>query len=436
MYNIYIEESIKIILRDIHRNLVLVGKRDSVGSEAFYIRRMWNFSKALDLALVDEEVEKGMNVHIGLRHGERVGYISLKIGIALGMSHKELVHILLAGLLHDIGAVGGFHKFHGTPYWMKEHTLLGAEIIKRFPDGEILTEIIRYHHEAPHFSYAALKVEPSQVNLMARIVALADKVDVNLSRKVLVREEREKLILWVKSQEGRLLYPEAVPAFLEVADTEAFWLDLEHQDLLQVSLDLLYDEWDVWSTPGLDDHVTRTLADTFAELIDQKSSFTACHSRFVADNVEKLAEGLGWENKALNEIRVAGLLHDLGKLSVPKKVLDKPGPLDFHEIELIRTHTYHSYHLLAGAGFPHQVIQWAAYHHERLDGKGYPFSIKADKLDTGARLMTIADMFTALTEDRPYRKALTASAALDIIARGAGTSVDPVLVEHARRILG
>lgn len=406
-----------------------------MGSEALYIRRMWNFSKALDLALVDEEVEKGLNIPIGLRHGERVGYISLKMGIALGMSHGELVRILLAGLMHDIGAVGGFHKFHGTPYWMKEHALLGAEIIKRFPDGEILSEVIRYHHEAPHFPYAALKVDPSQVNLMARIIALADKVDVNLSRKVLNREEREKLIHWVKGQDGKMLYPEVIPAFLEVAATEAFWLDLEHQDLLQVSLDLLYDEWDVWSTPGIDDQVTRTLADTFAELIDQKSAFTACHSRCVAANAEKLAEGLGWEKKALNEIRVAGLLHDLGKLSVPKKVLDKPGPLDTHEVEVIRTHTYHSYHLLAGAGFPHHVIQWAAYHHERLDGKGYPFGINADKLDTGARLMTIADMFTALTEDRPYREALSPKKALDIIARGVGTSVDPELLEHARKIL-
>lgn len=406
-----------------------------MGAEALYIRRIWNFSKALDLALVDEEIEKGLNVPIGLRHGERVGYISLKIGIAMGMSHRELIQLLVAGLLHDIGAVGGFHKFHGTPYWMKEHTLLGSEIIKRFPDGEVLAEIVRYHHEAPHAPYAVLKVDSSQVNLMAKIVALADKVDVNLSRKVLNWEEREKFIHWLKHQEGKLLYSEPIPAFLEVASTEAFWLDLEYQDLLQVCLDLLFDEWDVWSTPRIDTKVIRTLADTFANLIDQKSTFTACHSGCVADNVEKLAAGLGWEKKALKEIRIAGLLHDLGKLSVPKNILDKPGPLDSREIEVIRTHTYHTYHLLAGAGFPHHVIKWAAFHHERLDGKGYPFGITAENLDTGARLMTIADMFTALTEDRPYRQALSPTKALEIIARGAGTSVDPVLVEHARKVL-
>ncbi|HHY26044.1 MAG TPA: HD domain-containing protein [Desulfitobacterium dehalogenans] len=404
-------------------------------SEALYIRRMWNFSKALDLALIDEEVEKGLNIPIGLRHGERVGYISLKIGIALGLSHKELIQLLIAGLMHDIGAVGGFHKFHGTPFWVREHTLLGAEIVHRFPDGDILSEIVRHHHEAPHSNYGVLKTEPSQVSINSKIISLADKVDVKLSRKVLNREEREKLVHWVKEYEGKLFYSEVIPAFLEVAATEAFWLDLEHQDLLQVSLDLLFDEWDVWSTPKVCNQDTRVLASTFADLIDQKSSFTARHSRSVADTAKKLAEGLGWEKKALKEIWIAGMVHDLGKLAIPKKVLDKPGPLDSHEIELVRTHTYHTYHLLAGAGFPHHVTQWAAYHHERLDGKGYPFGIGADKLDTGARLMTIADMFTALTEDRPYRKALSPGEALAIIERGSGTAVDPVLVEHAREML-
>ncbi|MEL1133884.1 HD domain-containing phosphohydrolase [Desulfitobacterium sp. THU1] len=404
-------------------------------SEALYIRRMWNFSKALDLALVDEEIVIEKDIPIGMRHGERVGYICLRIGIAMGMSHQELVRLLIAGLMHDIGAVGGFHKFHGTPYWMKDHTLLGAEIIKGFPEGEILSEAILHHHEAPYPNYSALKVDPSQVSLTAKIISFADKVDVNLSRKVLDQEERGKLIHWVKEHEGKTLFQEVVPAFLKLAMTEAFWLDLEHDNLLQVSMDLLFYKWDAFSTLRIDDKTTHILAKTFAKLIDQKSAFTACHSQDVAANVERLAIGIGWDKKACRAIKIAGLVHDLGKLSVPKRILDKPGPLDPHEVEVIRTHTYYTYHLLAGAGFPRHVIQWAAFHHERLDGQGYPFGISEEKLDTGARLMTIADMFTALTEDRPYREALSAEKALEIIGRGVGTTVDPNLMERARRIL-
>lgn len=405
-------------------------------ADALYIRRMWNFSKALDLALVDEEIEKGFSVPLGQRHGERVGYIALSIGRSLGLNQKELIQVLIAGLMHDIGAVGGFHQYHGTPHLVKEHCLLGANIVQRFQDGDILSKAVRYHHESPNPAYSALGVEEKDVTLMAKILSVADKVDVNLSRKIMNHSERERLIQWVKAHEGNQIYPEVVPAFMEVASREAFWLDLEQTDLLQASLALLFDMWYLPTSQNMDNKFIRELAITFADLIDQKSDFTARHSRSVAENVERLAEGLGWEKKEVQEIRVAGLLHDLGKLSVPKKILDKPGRLDPDEIAIIRTHTYHTYHLLAGAGFPLHVAQWAAYHHERLDGIGYPFGIKAEGIDTGSRLMTIADMFTALTEDRPYRKALSPSESIDIISRGAGTAVDPELVEVARRVLG
>lgn len=405
-------------------------------ADALYIRRMWNFSKALDLALVDEEIEKGFNIPIGQRHGERVGYIALSIGRSLGLNEKELIQVMIAGLMHDIGAVGGFHQFHGDHALVKEHCLVGANIIQRFPDGDVLSEAIRYHHESPNPEHSALGAEEKDVTLMAKIISIADKVDVNLCRKVMNHSERERLIHWVKAQEGNQLYPEVVPAFLEVTSREAFWLDLEQADLLQASLALLFNTWDLPTSQTMDYGFIRKLAITFADLIDQKSDFTARHSRSVANNAECLALELGWEEKEVEEIRLAGLLHDLGKLSVPKKVLDKPGQLDSDEIEIIQTHTYYTYHLLAGAGFPLHVARWAAYHHERLDGKGYPFGIKAEGLDTGSRLMTIADMFSALTEDRPYRKALTSSEAIDIIARGAGTAVDSELVEVARRALG
>lgn len=401
-------------------------------SDTSYIRRIWNFSKALDLALVDEEVEKGLNLKIGLHHGERVGYISLRLGLALGMNEEELRRLLIAGLLHDIGAVGGFTKFHGNPYWMKEHTFLGAEIIRNFPDGEALAEILLHHHEAPKLAHSVLKADPSQVSLMAKVVALADKLDVNISRKALSRAEREKVIDFVKHQEGNLIYGEVIPAFLKLAETEAFWLDLEGGDLLEITLDRLYHPWEL---EKIEEDVTKLLATTFAELIDRKSTFTARHSVSVANTVKALAEGLGWQGEKLRDIEIAGLLHDLGKMSVPRKILDKPGPLDPPEVDIIRTHTYHTYHLLKGAGFPQHVIEWAAFHHERLDGKGYPFGITADKLDTGSRLMTIADIFVALTEERPYRKALTPEKAMEIITRGVGVSVDQELVDHAREVL-
>jgi putative nucleotidyltransferase with HDIG domain len=397
---------------------------------------MWSFSKALDLALVDEEIEKGFQTQIGHRHGERVAYIALCLGKKLRLSGDELISLLVAGLLHDIGAVGGFRKFHGDSRLIREHCILSSEIVTLFPEGDILAPAVRYHHEAPDINHSALKKNPEEVPFFAKILALADRVDVALCRRVMTKDEKNKIIHWVKEHEGSLFFSEVVPAFSEVAQQEAFWLDLEQPNLMQIALQKLGVNCDLLVHGNLGSRFTSVLATTFADLIDQKSAFTARHSQSVSETVERLAKAVGWEEKAVEEIRVAGLLHDLGKLSIPRRILDKPGHLDPDEIEVIRTHTYYTYHLLDGAGFPMQVVRWAAYHHERLDGTGYPFALTKDELDMGSRLMTIADIFTALTEERPYRNALSQGVALDFLEKGSGTQVDPELMKVAWKALG
>lgn len=403
--------------------------------DAFYIRRMWSFSRALDLGLVDEEIEKGLQLTLGQRHGERVAYISMRLGRWLGLSKKELVQLTVAGLLHDIGALGCFREYHGDPRILEKHCLEGALTVERFPAGEILASAIKYHHETPNPAHAALRVPAEEVPLMARILSLADKVDLRLLRKLNSRQERNDILGWVKEKSGSLFYPEVAEAFKQVAHKEAFWLDIEQPDLLQIALELLCGKWHLPAMRELDTGFTDYLAATFADLIDQKSRFTARHSWSVAETVERLAKGRGWSEDRRHEIYVAGLLHDLGKLSIPKKILDKPGPLDPGEVDIIRTHTYYTHRLLTEAGFPTRMAEWAAHHHERLDGKGYPFALPGKKLDEGARLMSIADIYTALTEDRPYRLAMSPGEALDLIQRGAGTMVDGDLVQLAKKVL-
>lgn len=403
--------------------------------DASYIRRMWSFSRALDLGLVDEEIEKGLQVSLGHRHGERVAYIAMSLGRFLGLSKEDLIHVTVAGLLHDIGALGCFRAYHGDPRIMVKHCIEGAVAVERFTAGSILARAIKYHHETPNPKHSALRAPSEDVPLMARILSLADKVDLRLPRRLHSRQERDEILKWIAVENGTLFYPEVAEAFKRVAQKEAFWLDIEQPDLLQIALGLLCGQWHLPATCELELGFTDDLAATFADLIDQKSQFTARHSRSVAETVQRLARGLGWKEDRLHEIYVAGLLHDLGKLSIPKKVLDKPGPLDPSEIEIIRTHTYYTHRLLTEAGFPTRMAEWAAHHHERLDGKGYPFALAEKDLDEGARLMSIADIFAALTEDRPYRLAMTPGEALALIQRGAGTMVDANLVDLAKRVL-
>jgi putative nucleotidyltransferase with HDIG domain len=400
------------------------------------VRRIWSFSKALDLALVDDEIRKGFKLEIGYRHGERVGYISLRLGRILGMKGKDLFLLLIAALMHDIGAVGGFDEYHGDQGLMRIHSQVGAKIISSFPEGDVLADAIRNHHVVP--------ADAKEISLMSKIISLADKLDILMGRKkTATYRERARILNHIQSRSGREFFPEIVDALVRLTGEEAFWLHLNDADLLEVTLVFLFcgkagqdceefREIDSWINGEV---LTDKLAETFAFLIDQKSKFTGRHSRSVAENAYALARELGWDAKQCNEMRLAGLLHDLGKLAVPRKILDKPSSLNEEEFQKIRAHTYYTYTLLSAAGFAKNIVEWAAYHHERLDGRGYPFRVSPELLTTGSRLMTIADIFTALTEDRPYRNGLPKEKAMAMIEKGVNTIVDGELLGIARKAL-
>jgi HD-GYP domain-containing protein (c-di-GMP phosphodiesterase class II) len=135
----------------------------------------------------------------------------------------------------------------------------------------------------------------------------------------------------------------------------------------------------------------------------------------VATSAGVISRRLGLTEIESGMMEVAGNLHDLGKLVIPNSILNKPGPLDAAEAAIMRQHTYFTYTVLNSIGGIPQVAEWAAFHHERLDGSGYPFHIGADKLSIGSRIMAVADLFTALAEDRPYRGGMSQQRVLSIM---------------------
>ncbi|HHX73839.1 MAG TPA: HD domain-containing protein, partial [Firmicutes bacterium] len=195
---------------------------------------------------------------------------------------------------------------------------------------------------------------------------------------------------------------------------ESLWLDLVNNYLHQVIPEtLVFDTMDL----NLDD--TISLTKIFASIIDFRSPFTAYHSAGVAKTAEKLAELAGFSKEECKMMLVAGYLHDLGKLAVKNDVLEKPSKLDVEEYNIIRSHTYYTYRLLQPIRAFEQFNIWAASHHERLDGTGYPFQLTGDSLSLGARILTVADVFTAITENRPYRKGLDNKETLQILQQQA-----------------
>jgi len=153
-----------------------------------------------------------------------------------------------------------------------------------------------------------------------------------------------------------------------------------------------------------------------SHIIDFRSRFTAVHSSGVAVVAGSLAESMGLSRRQCQLIRISGYLHDFGKLAVPKEILEKTGPLTLEEYAIIKSHAYYSSRLLRTVPELKLVNAWISLHHERPDGEGYPFRMSGDDLPLGAKILAVADVFTAITEDRPYRTGMEGEAALAVLA--------------------
>jgi diguanylate cyclase (GGDEF)-like protein len=179
---------------------------------------------------------------------------------------------------------------------------------------------------------------------------------------------------------------------------------------------------------------TKTLATALARAVDAKDSYTRSHCETVAELCVTIAAELHIDPQRVEQLRLAGLLHDVGKIGVPDTILQKPGPLTEAEYEIMKTHSPLGHSIVSGAGLAEEA-RWILHHHERLDGHGYPHGLRGDEIPLESRIILVADAFEAMTSDRPYRRSAAASAALEELNRHAGTQFDPDCVAALERAL-
>jgi response regulator RpfG family c-di-GMP phosphodiesterase len=188
-----------------------------------------------------------------------------------------------------------------------------------------------------------------------------------------------------------------------------------------------------------DDSLDRALG-ALADFADLKSPYTLGHSRAVADLATAGAADLDLDHDRLNVMRRAGLVHDLGRLGVPNSVWDKTDPLSAGDVERVRMHPYYAERMFASVPQLASIATLASYHHERLDGSGYPRGVRAAEIPREARILAAADCYRAWTEDRPHRSALTQDQVVSRIAgevssgRLDAEAVDAVLRAAGHRI--
>jgi PAS domain S-box-containing protein len=186
-----------------------------------------------------------------------------------------------------------------------------------------------------------------------------------------------------------------------------------------------------------EERLQRALADTVAALgatVAMRDPYTSNHELRVAELAGLVAEGLDWSAEAVERLRMAALVHDVGKIAIPAEILSKPSRLTESEFALIKGHSQAAYEILAPIDFGGPVAEIVLQHHERLDGSGYPHGLHGDEILPGARILAVADVIEAMITHRPYRPALPLEEALAEIEGGAGTRYDAAACEAATRL--
>lgn len=345
-------------------------------------------------------------------HHSRVAYIVCRLAETLGVSEAEQKSLTIAGAMHDIGLLSlaesrGLVKFEIET--RPDHGEVGYLFLKPFAPLTVVGELIRDHHV--YWQAGAGETFCGHaVPRHSHLIHLADRIAVLINPEQEVLTQIKSIRRRIAEQSGRMFVPRFVDAFLDISDKEIFWLDAASPTVEWYSPQ--NGDWDLIS---LDGPQFMELARLFCHIVDFKSPFTAAHSSGVAACAGELGRLSGLSDSECARLTTAGYLHDIGKLSVPLEILEKPGVLNEHEIAIIRHHSYETYKILRRIGMDENIRNWSAYHHERLDGSGYPFHLSASHSPTGCRIMTVADIFTALVEKRPYRSGLSPQQAVPIL---------------------
>lgn len=334
-------------------------------------------------------------------HQMRTAFIAWQIAKNAGFEKERIERVFLAALFHDIGALTfeeklRIHKFEEVD--TDTHCILGEALFELSPLFASAAKIVRHHH-TPWQSLRKLLDSPSIME--SQVIYTADLIERLVSRDGYILHQVDGLREKITTRSGSDINRDVADLFVGLSYHEDFWLDLTSPRLYSL---LLHSGPFRHSTITYDNLFS--IASLFRHIIDFKSRFTATHSTGVAESAVLLSRTFGLTDIEVAQMEIAGYFHDLGKLAIPNSILEKPGKLTRDEFAVIRQHTYFTYTVLNTIGGLDQIAEWAAFHHEKLNGSGYPFHIPGKKMNIGARIMAVADIFTALSEDRPYRKGM------------------------------
>ncbi|RCW82541.1 putative nucleotidyltransferase with HDIG domain [Halanaerobium sp. DL-01] len=326
-------------------------------------------------------------------HHKRTAYVSYRFGLKLGLDTKEMKKLITASLIHDLGIFYLDQQYQDLKFDNESnyHAEVGYKLLEQNSFDPEFADIIKYHHHG----------YPNNPNQLSSIIHFADRMVVLILDDKSILNQVDHIKKVIENNKERFC-PECFKIFSELIENEAFCLDIVSEEVISKTLDNFFEDID-WEI-DLDELIN--VSKLISHITDFRSPFTAAHSQGIAAVAPVLAEKYNYSRSECKEIKAAAYLHDIGKLIVPTEILNKKGKPTKEEWNILKSHTYYTYQALSTSPKLNKIRNIAAYHHEKLDGTGYPFQIDEKKLSLSERIMAVADIFTAITEDRPYRKGM------------------------------
>ena len=414
-------------------------------------------------------------------HASRSCLIGMRVGRALGLQSEDLSHLFYALLLKDAGCSSNsarvFQLFGGDDQaakrgaWMRDWRKLreqiayvldyaepqgalfervrrlavlaakgpasrrmlfevrcdrGAEIARTLGFSTDTAQAIRCMDE--HWDGGGYPdgLKHESIPILARIVGLAQVVEIFASE-----EGAARAVTVAKQRRGSWFDPALVDAFVGISGDARLWEECTSPALEETIARAEPEGREI----SADEKRLNDIAVAFSWVIDAKSPYTYHHSERVADFAVAIGQRLGLNDADTTRLRRAGLLHDIGKLSVPNRILDKPGKLSPKEWEVVKLHPYYTHQILQRVPVFGELAFDASAHHERMDGRGYFRNLPANMLSTQARILACADQLDALSAERPYRGKLPRERVLAIMREERGAGLWPDAVDVVDQVL-
>ena len=360
-------------------------------------------------------------------HHRRVAIIAYELGKMMALDNETLRRIVLASAFHDIGALYVKEREDLIQLDVENphpHAIRGAILLKEFNYFEEISDIVLHHHR--YWDYGRGRIFMSrEVPIESFIIHLADRIEILYDTTQNYFMQIGNITKQILEREGEIFSPECVSVFMKLSKVERFWLDLETISFNQLLHEVFEEKEDIL----IDLEVIEHISQLFSNIVDSRSTYTASHSKAVGAVAYELCRLSGMNDVVCEKLKIAGLLHDLGKIAIPNEIVEKKSKLTDDEFQVMKSHAYYTNQILKRLAGLDDICKWASMHHEKRDGLGYPFHIDNDEFTIEIDILALSDVFTALSENRPYREGLSNEKIFELITEEFKDCINPELLK-------